>query len=106
MEKKSYSELLKDPRWQKKRLEILNRDKFECRCCGRDDKTLQVHHIIYETGRKPWEYNNDDLITLCEFCHETWGLLDKSGHGWDMICSIARLFNEWEVKSLKRSGVI
>ena len=29
-----YSEKLKDPRWQKKRLEILERDNFRCQYCG------------------------------------------------------------------------
>ena len=67
----NYSELLKDPRWQKKRLKILERDKFQCRSCMADDKTLHVHHIEYKDGKKPWEYPDADLITLCEKCHET-----------------------------------
>jgi 5-methylcytosine-specific restriction endonuclease McrA len=32
--KKTYSELLKSPKWQKKRLEIMSRDKFTCKKCG------------------------------------------------------------------------
>ncbi len=64
----TYSEKLKDPRWQKKRLEILNRDEFTCRLCGDDKLTLHVHHICYNGN--PWEANSDRLITLCEACHE------------------------------------
>ena len=64
-----YSDSLKDPRWQKKRLEILNRDDWTCQICGSKDKMLHVHHISYVKGRKPWEYENDLLITLCEKCH-------------------------------------
>jgi hypothetical protein len=66
----SYSELLKDPRWQKKRLEIFERDNWQCRECGSKQRTLHVHHKIYKYGRSPWEYDNDCLLTLCEQCHE------------------------------------
>ena len=68
-EKKSYKELLKDPRWQKRRLEILQRDRFTCQHCGRNDRTLHVHHKRYVEGKNPWEYSDEDLITLCEECH-------------------------------------
>lgn len=71
MEKKdNYSELLKDPRWQRRRLEIMQRDDFTCQHCGRKDKTLHIHHKRYVKGWKPWEYKDGDLITLCERCHE------------------------------------
>lgn len=66
----SYAELLKDPRWQRKRLEVMERDNFTCRWCGADDKTLNIHHLHYIKGRKPWEYENDDLLTVCEGCHK------------------------------------
>ena len=31
---------------------------------------LNVHHTYYIKGRKPWEYGNDTLVTLCENCHK------------------------------------
>lgn len=65
----AYSDLLKDPRWQKKRLEILQRDNFQCRCCESKTKTLHVHHSYYIKGNDPWEYDNAVLLTLCEDCH-------------------------------------
>jgi len=67
----NYSEKLKDPRWQKKRLEILNRDEFRCKLCGDEKTTLHVHHKIYEYGNDPWNYDNSLLVTLCADCHET-----------------------------------
>lgn len=67
--KKTYVEKLRDPRWQKKRLEILNRDNFTCQSCFSSEKTLHVHHKIYIKGVEPWDYNNEYLITLCEECH-------------------------------------
>lgn len=69
-ENKSYSDKLKDPRWQKKRLEIFNRDNFMCKCCSSTDKTLHVHHKVYIKNAQPWEYENNYLITLCHDCHE------------------------------------
>ena len=66
----NYAEKLKDPRWQKKRLEIFERDEWKCRRCKSDDKTLAAHHIKYRRGLEPWDYPNEDLLTLCESCHE------------------------------------
>lgn len=65
----TYAEKLKDPRWQKKRLEIMQRDDFTCRDCGDTTKTLNVDHRFYRKGYDPWEYDDADLWTLCEDCH-------------------------------------
>jgi len=67
----TYSEKLRDPRWQKKRLEILNRDEWECRRCLDKETTLHVHHVYYEDGKEPWEYPDKALVTLCATCHES-----------------------------------
>ena len=67
----NYSELLKDPRWQKKRLKILERDKFTCQLCGDKETTLNVHHKYYDKDKKPWEYPDKSLVTLCKDCHIT-----------------------------------
>jgi len=64
---KNYSQKLRDPRWQKLRLEIMQRDGFSCKICSSTQKTLMVHHLKY-TGN-PWEAPPQDLITLCEDCH-------------------------------------
>jgi len=66
----NYSEKLKDPRWQKKRLEILSRDDWTCQRCHDTQKTLHVHHIKYFNTKEPWEIDEDYLITLCSECHE------------------------------------
>lgn len=66
----AYAEKLKDPRWQKKRLEILSRDEFVCQSCFSDTKTLHVHHRRYLPGKEPWDIPNDLLVTLCEICHQ------------------------------------
>lgn len=65
----TYQELLKDPRWQRKRLEIMERADFACEKCHDKTTTLNVHHERYVRGRAPWEYENDELHCLCERCH-------------------------------------
>ena len=62
-------EQYKDPRWQRKRLEIQDRDGWMCRCCGASDKTLNVHHSYYERGRDVWDYPDYSYFTFCEDCH-------------------------------------
>lgn len=68
-EQSDYSKKLLDPQWQKKRLEILNRDEFKCQWCGDVKSTLHVHHKKYENGLSPWEYPDESMITLCSRCH-------------------------------------
>lgn len=75
----TYSEKLKDPRWQKKRLEVLNRDNFTCRDCGSDKKTLHVHHCAY-SGPDPWMASESSLLTLCADCHESRQSLEDDAH--------------------------
>lgn len=66
----TYAEKLKDPRWQRKRLEVMQRDDFKCRDCGTPDQQLTVHHCHYERG-EPWKTNASFLLTLCGDCHKT-----------------------------------
>lgn len=66
----AYFELFKDPRWQRKRLEVLSRDEWTCQRCFSVDKELQVHHWYYQWGLDPWEYDSDTLQALCKDCHE------------------------------------
>lgn len=67
-----YYQKLKDPRWQKKRLQIMERDNFTCQSggCGSTTDTLNVHHKFYESGKDPWDYDGNVLVTLCENCHK------------------------------------
>lgn len=64
----TYAEKLKHPNWQKKRLDVLNRDEFTCKLCGDKETTLHVHHKEYDGD--PWNVSLDRLITLCQDCHK------------------------------------
>lgn len=63
----TYKEKLLDPRWQKKRLKILERDGFMCLYCFDTDTTLHVHHLKYK--KNPWDVEDEYLQTVCSDCH-------------------------------------
>lgn len=70
MAKETYSELLRNPMWQKKRLEILEREDFTCQLCSDKETELQIHHKEYHKGKKPWQYENTNFQSLCKYCHK------------------------------------
>ena len=61
--------LYEDPRWRKKRSEILERDNHKCQICGCNAQ--DVHHIKYKGNsyNEPWNIDNDYLVSLCKECH-------------------------------------
>jgi hypothetical protein len=65
-----YTEQLRDPRWQRKRLEVMQRDDFACVTCKDVTTELHIDHKFYIKGASPWEYPDDALQTLCRNCHE------------------------------------
>lgn len=72
MTSEEYKLLLKDRRWQMRRLYIFERDGWDCtnaNCLTLNDP-LCVHHKRYCDGLAPWEYPDEDLITLCDTCHK------------------------------------
>ena len=66
----NYQDQLKSPKWQKKRLDILNLRGFKCEKCNCEENQLHVHHRFYLKNRKAWEYDNDIFQVLCHICHE------------------------------------
>lgn len=107
----TYSQKLLDPRWQRKRLEIMERDGFKCSNCEDDKEALRVHHTYYVSGRSPWNYPNWSLVTLCKTCHDEEHKeqqeKDQSGD-WDAdtwelvigflgICKIADFDHYWDL---------
>lgn len=67
--KLTYSEQLRHPNWQRRRLEMLQSQNFTCETCADKEKTLHVHHRRYVKGRMAWEYADYELAVLCEDCH-------------------------------------
>lgn len=74
----NYSQKLRDPRWQRRRLEIMQVANFKCADCNNREKTLNVHHLKYRHGAAPWEYLDAELVCLCEDCHLMRHLKEKA----------------------------
>ncbi len=58
----TYQEQLRDPRWQRRRLQILNAADFKCEDC-------EAHHCCYIRGLMAWEYGIELLMCVCDSCH-------------------------------------
>lgn len=62
--------------WTEQREKALQRDGFKCQSCGdhRDERVLQVHHIIPAKRFDVLEDANylGNLVTLCVPCHHRW----------------------------------
>lgn len=83
---KSYAEKLKDPRWQKKRLEVLNRDNWTCVLCENSKEELHVHHEKYYG--EPWDVDLKDLKTCCWVCHSAITYLKKIDINFELAIAI------------------
>lgn len=69
-EMKDYKSQYMHPKWQKRRLEMLESAEYKCQSCEDTEKTLHVHHKRYIKGRDVWDYADSDLNVLCETCHQ------------------------------------
>jgi 5-methylcytosine-specific restriction endonuclease McrA len=96
----TYKEKLQTDDWKIRRIWIIQKDKYTCQTCGKlgsdnflllpgimegdtlkpfnepiivaDEESLElnVHHVCYRKGLEPWEYPDEELITLCPECHK------------------------------------
>ena len=98
MKKEEYYEKLKDPRWQKKRLEILERDEYMCQSCYNSEMTLHVHHMVYNNC-EPWDIPNDCLTTLCERCHNI-ETEQKSSAGKKLLREFKKRFHAYNLEEI------
>lgn len=74
--------LYRTKQWQSLRLEVLERDHYECqRCCGKNmlgyptkhtriETANTVHHIQEVYDRPDLMLDKDNLISLCHHCHD------------------------------------
>ena len=64
-----YKKYLESDAWRKKREKVLDRDGHACQICG-SKENLRVHHKKYNPDFYLGEEPENDLITVCERCHE------------------------------------
>ena len=59
--------------WQRKRLEILERDQHLCKLCLYrgviNNKALEVHHIVPIKDNEELKLEDSNLVTVCSTCH-------------------------------------
>jgi len=94
-----YTDKLKNPHWQRKRLEIMQRDDFTCQMCKDTETTLNIHHKKYFKDKEPWDIDNKYLITLCEDCHNEIEQLKNDNK--NLIYNKIRIYksNNWQEKN-------
>jgi hypothetical protein len=83
-------QLYKLNQWNEFREKIIELDDYKCSVCGRtqeEGEVLQVHHLKYVSGRKPWEYETSDCITLCKGCHAAEHGIVMPKYGWTYLGS-------------------
>lgn len=76
---------------------------------------MHVHHVMYKQGREPWEYDDINLITLCEYCHsyetdfskkseqELLDVLKSKGFLTTNIMDISSIFHSLDVSKYNRN---
>ncbi len=65
--KAPYAERRRSKEWTVLRSYVFRRDGYRCKLCGRSDLPLHLHHNTYANYAAE---RLEDLITLCEVCHE------------------------------------
>ena len=65
-----YKEQLKDKRWEAFRKFVFSVRGKKCEICG-GNHILQIHHPEYKSGRLAWEYTCNEVMVVCNYCHET-----------------------------------
>ncbi len=107
MKNKTYEEKLRDPRWQRTRLEKMQEADWRCEICGDDKTELHVHHVRYDRSddypdpeprgayiREPWEYSAGELLCLCSDCH---GLVHTPNWKIEAFAQKYNLKHSWTV---------
>ena len=73
MTREEYERQLHSEYWRGYSYSLIKERNFTCADCGRrfpnERNKLQVHHLVYRDA-KPWSYDPDELIVLCEECHQ------------------------------------
>jgi hypothetical protein len=99
----AYQDQLKDPRWQKMRLKIYERDEFTCTRCGSQDNTLNAHHKAYESSSAPWAYPDHWITTLCDTCHAS--VHEGMDEALNQLCQDLKVFGFFpeDIRMLSRA---
>jgi hypothetical protein len=70
LKQSSYSQLLSTDEWRNFASSVRQRKGNFCQMCKRGGLITQVHHVFYESTRSITDYQDDELMVLCEGCHK------------------------------------
>jgi hypothetical protein len=73
----SFTQKFHDPRWIKKRTELLHAYDFTCVKCGAANGHALVHRIKHVPHLDPWNYPDHLLQVLCRDCQKITILIDN-----------------------------
>lgn len=93
MKKKDFLAQYQDKRWYELSKRIKARDKNTCQMCGRNDKPVSVHHKVYREDSNVWDYSDDELICICDRCHEI--VTDNNKRMYKDYCLLKQTFREF-----------
>lgn len=60
--------IYKSPLWRRVRVQILERDGYTCKTCGKHGGRLECHHRRPIEDGGDW-FDPDNLETICRTCH-------------------------------------
>ena len=85
-ELKAYAQQYRSKEWRQFRKILLEIVENRCQICARgteDNVVLQVHHLSYRTGAKPWEYSFNECLAVCKGCHAIEHGIIPPFEGWE-----------------------
>ena len=94
---KDHDAVYTDTRWSKVKPLVHIRDNDWCRLCFRNKalKNLQmVHYIIEPEINMSLAYDPNNLISLCESCHQKVHAVYRDGNKDEMVAELQRIIKE------------
>jgi 5-methylcytosine-specific restriction endonuclease McrA len=67
--RKEYQRYMQSVHWYGLRKQLFQIQGHECGACGKDDNTLEGHHLVYRA--RLIDGVVEDLMVLCQSCHRT-----------------------------------
>lgn len=70
---------------------VLARDNYTCKCCGKHNNKMEVHHLYSYSTYKEYRTNDKFAVTLCKNCHSNFHL----NYGKNDGDNTPKQFYEW-----------
>jgi hypothetical protein len=105
---REYQDKLKDWRWKSFCTFVYAQEKFRgrtyagpwCEVCESLDN-LQVHHLGYREHIEPWDYRMDEVMVLCDVCHQQIHL--NADELWNEVLKCRNTWHIYEVLKAARN---